>query len=100
VIMGSRLGFTERYIRIGEERIVLRQDFYKPPVVFTSEKLRAVEFIPVVIDFFTDNKHVRLRLGVYYPDRTAAIMEAVEGFCIIHGIEIKRDDQEVREDGL
>lgn len=99
-LIGSGLGFTERYIRIGEERIVLRQDFYKPPVVLTSQKLRAVEFRPVVIEFFTDNKNVRLRLGTYYPDRSAEIMEAVEEFCILHGIEIRRDDQEGREEIL
>ncbi|MCA1742271.1 MAG: hypothetical protein LC630_07375 [Bacteroidales bacterium] len=96
-LIGSGLGLTERYITIGHDRIVLRQDFYRPPVVFTSSSLTAVEFKPVVIDFYTDNKNVRLRLGTYYPGRTAAIMEAVEEFCVIHSIEIKRDNQEGTE---
>lgn len=97
-LIGSGLGLTERYITIGHDRIVLRQDFYRQPVVFTSSSLTAVEFKPVVIDFYTENKNVRLRLGTYYPDRTAAIMEAVEEFCVIHGIDIKRDNQEGGEE--
>ncbi len=92
-MIGSGLGFTERYIRIGNERIVLRQDFYRPAVVFTSATLRAVEFRPLVIDFFTGKKKLSLRLGAYYPERSASIMEAVEGFCRQHGIEIRGDYQ-------
>lgn len=99
-LIGSGLGLTERYINIGHDRIVLRQDFYRPPVIFTSSSLSAVKFKPVVIDFYTDNKNVRLRLGTYYPDRTAAIMEAVEEFCVLNGIEIKRDNQEGKEENL
>lgn len=91
-LIGSGLGFTERYIRVGDERIVLRQDFYSTPVIFTPSKLRAVEFRPLVIDFLTDEKKVRLKLGTYYPERTASIMEAVEDFCKRHGIEIKGDN--------
>ncbi len=97
-LIGSGLGLTERYITIGHDRIVLRQDFYRPPAVFTSSSLTAVEFKPVVIDFYTNNENVRLRLGTYYPDRTAAIMEAVEEFCVLQGIEIKRDNQEGKEE--
>lgn len=92
-MIGSGLGFTERYIRVGNERIVLRQDFYRPAVVFTSATLRAVEFRPLVIDFFTGKKKLSLRLGAYYPERSASIMEAVEGFCRQHGIEISGDNQ-------
>jgi len=99
-LIASGLGLTERYITIGHDRIVLRQDFYRPPLIFTSSSLTAVEFKPVVIDFYTGNKYVRLRLGTYYPDRSAAIMEAVEEFCLLHGIEIKRDNQEDREETL
>ncbi|MFZ2285883.1 MAG: hypothetical protein WAV93_02755 [Bacteroidales bacterium] len=92
-LLGSGMGFTERYIRIGDERIVLRKDFYKPPVVFHAASLRAVGFRPVVIDFITDRKNVRLRMGTFYPERTAAIMEAVEEFCIRNGIEVRSDNQ-------
>ncbi len=92
-MIGSGLGFTERYIRIGNERIVLRQDFYRPAVVFTSATLRAVEFRPLVIDFFTGEKKLSLRLGAYYPERSAAIMDSVEGFCRQHGIEIRGENQ-------
>jgi hypothetical protein len=92
-LIGSGLGFTERYIRISDDTIVLRQDFYKPSVKFTAASLRAVAFKPVVIDFITDKKNVRLRLGTYYPDRTAAIMEAVDEFCRGNGIEVRSDNQ-------
>jgi hypothetical protein len=92
-LIGSGLGFTERYIRIGDDTIILRQDFYKPLVKLPAASLRAVAFKPVVIDFITDKKNVRLRLGTYYPDRTAAIMETVEEFCIRNGIEVRSDNQ-------
>lgn len=92
-LIGSGLGFTERFIRIGDERIVLRRDFYKPPVVFTSSTLSGVGFRPMVIDFFSGEKKISLRLGAYYPERSAAIMEAVENFCRHHGIAIREDNQ-------
>lgn len=91
-LIGSGLGFTERYIRVGDERIVMRHDFYRPPVIFTPASLRAVEFKPLVINFITDKKNVRLRLGTYYPERSASIIEAVEEFCKRHRIDIKGDN--------
>ncbi len=97
-LISSGLGLTKRYITVGHDRIVLRQDFFRPPVVFNSSSLTAVEFKPVVIDFYTDNKKVRLRLGTFYPDRSVSIMEAVEEFCILHDIDIIRDSQEGLEE--
>lgn len=92
-LIGSGLGITQRFVRISDDKIVLRPDFYRPPVVFTAVTLKAVEFRPLIIEFFSDKKSVRLRLGTYYPERTAAIMEAVDEFCKRHGININNENQ-------
>ena len=92
-MIASGLGYTQRYITVGEDKITLRQDFYRPPLVIEHSSLRAVRFRTLVIDFITDRQKVSLRLGTYYPDHTASIIEAVGGFCRRHGIEIIEDDK-------
>lgn len=85
-MIGSGLGVTDRYVTVGEDRITLRQNFLKPPVVFTSSTLRYIKFMPLALEFHTDAGKVTLRLGTYYPGNTAGIMEAVEKFCAGNGI--------------
>jgi hypothetical protein len=92
-LIGSGFGLTERYITVGNERIILKRDFYRPPVTFTSSSLKAVRFGPLLITFFTGDKKITLMMGAYYPERSAAIMEAVDEFCRQHGIEIREDNQ-------
>jgi hypothetical protein len=87
-MIATGLGYTERYITVGDDRIVLRQYFYRKPVTFSPSTLRAVEFRPVVIEFLTETGKRTLRMGTTYPDRTASIMEAVKQFCNRHGIEV------------
>jgi hypothetical protein len=87
----SGLGYTSRYIIVAEDRITLRQLFYKPPVIFTPGSLRAVEFRPLTIIFITETGNVSLRLGTYWPENTARILEAVEEFCRHNSVEIRGD---------
>jgi hypothetical protein len=84
----SGLGFTDRYIIVGEDCIILRHNLFIRPVKISSASLTGVEFKPLQIDFFMGKKRVSVRLGAYYPDHSAAIMEAVEEFCRKKGIEI------------
>jgi hypothetical protein len=88
-MIASGLGYTRRYIIISGEKIILRQEFYRPPLIFTPSNLKAVEFKPLTIGFLTANGTIKLRLGTYYPENTASIMEAVEDFCIRNNIEIR-----------
>jgi hypothetical protein len=92
-LIGSGFGLTERYITVGDERIILKRDFYRPPVIFTISSLKAVEFRPLLITFFSGERKTSLRMGAYYPEHSAAIMEAVEAFCRQHGIGILGDNQ-------
>ena len=87
----SGLGYTNRYIIVADERITLRQEFYRPPLVFTPGSLRAVEFRPLTIIFITESGNVSLRLGTYWHENTARILEAVEEFCRNNSVEIKGD---------
>lgn len=87
----SGLGYTKRYIIISDEKITLRQEFYRPPLVFTPGSLLAVEFRPLTIIFTTESRNVSLRLGTFWPENTARIMEAVEEFCRQHSVEIRGD---------
>ena len=84
----SGLGFTDRYITIGEDHIILKLNIFAKPVKIVSASLTRVEFKPLMIDFVMGERKTTVRLGTYYPDHTAAIMEAVEEFCRKKGIEI------------
>jgi len=90
-LLASGLGYTHRYITVGDENIILRQEFYRPPVIFTPSSLKSVEFKTLIIDFYNREQKITLRLGTFYPEQTAAIINAVEGFCRRHAIEIRGD---------
>jgi hypothetical protein len=87
-LIGSGLGVTDRYITVGDDRIILRQNILKPPVVFTASVLTHIEFRSLAIEFCTSAEKVTLRLGSYYPGHSASIMEAIEKFCTNNGIKI------------
>lgn len=91
-LLASGLGYTKRYIEIGDEKITLRQEFYRPPLSFTTSSLTSVEFKTLIIDFYTGEQKTTLRLGTYYPEQSSAIIEAVEGFCRRHNIEIRGEN--------
>jgi uncharacterized membrane protein len=97
-LIGSGLRLTDRYITVGEESIRLRQNFLKPPMIFTSSTLTHVEFKPLAIDFYTKETKVTLKLGTYYPEHSASIMEAVEKFCGINSVEIRGLELEEEKD--
>lgn len=90
-MIASGLGYTRRYITVSDERVILRQEFYRPPVVFTPASLKSVDFKPLTISFVTETGRINLRLGTYYPDHTASILEAVEQFCKQNRIEVTGD---------
>lgn len=90
-MIASGLGYTRRYIIVGEDRITLRQEFYRPPVILTSSVLKAMEFKPLTVVFRTTTGSISLRLGTYYPERTTTIMVALEEFCKRNNIEVTGD---------
>lgn len=90
-MIASGLGYTRRYITVSDEKIILRQEFYRPPVVFTPASLKSVNFKPLTITFITETGRISLRLGTYYPGHTASILEAVEQFCKQNRIEVTGD---------
>lgn len=90
-MIASGLGYTRRYIIVGEDRITLRQEFYRPPVILTSSVLKAVEFKPLTVVFRTTTGSISLRLGTYYPEHTTTVMVALEEFCKRNNIEVTGD---------
>jgi len=88
-LIGSGLGITDNYITVGDDRIVLRQNFLKPPVVFTASTLKHIEFRTLTIEFCTTAEKVTLRLGTYYPGFSANIMEAIEKFCARNNVKLQ-----------
>ena len=87
-LIGSGLGLTDTYITVGDDRIILRQNFLKTPVVFTSSTLKYIKLRPLVIEFHSAGGKVLLRLGTYYPGHSASIREAIEKFCTNNGVKI------------
>ncbi len=94
-MIASGLGYTRRYITVSEDRIILRQEFYRPPAILTAAALKAVEFKPLTIVFRTTNGNISLRLGTYYPEHTSTVMGAVEEFCKRNNIEVIDENKPV-----
>jgi hypothetical protein len=93
----SGAGLVSRYIWIGTDQIILRHRAWKSPVSLASSDLAEVKFKPLMLDFFlTGGKVISVRLGTYYSERSAQIMEAVEDFCTENRIKIsgERNEQE------
>jgi hypothetical protein len=87
-LIASGLGYTDRYIIIAEQHITLRKNRIASPAIFTAENLKRVELMPLSVIFFTEAGKLSLKLGTYYPEHSAAIMEAVEEFCSRNNIEM------------
>lgn len=85
----SGFGLTDRYLTIGEDYITLKLNMFTKPRKIVSTSLTRVEFKPLRIDFVMGDRNTTVSLGAYYPDNSAAIMEAVEDFCMKKGIEIR-----------
>lgn len=93
----SGAGLVSRYIWIATDQITLRHRAWKPPVVLPPSDLAEVKFKPLKVDFCLNGGNViSIRLGTYYSERSAQIMEAVEAFCAENGIKISggRNEQE------
>ena len=87
-LIASGLGYTDRFIIIAEQQITLRKNRIASPAIFTAVNLKRVELMPLSVIFFTEAGKLSLKLGTYYPEHSAAIMEAVEEFCSRNNIEI------------
>lgn len=88
-LIASGLGYTDRYIIIAEQQMTLRKNRIASPEILTAANLKHVELRPLSVIFFTEAGKRVLKLGTYYPDHSAAIMEAVEEFCSRNNIEIE-----------
>lgn len=87
-LIASGLGYTDRYIIIAEQKMTLRKNIITLPVVFTAANLKRVELMPLSVIFITDAGRMVLKLGTYYPEHSASVMEAVEEFCSMNNIEV------------
>lgn len=96
-LIASGTGYTERFITVGDSKIVLKHSFYMPAVTFPSSSLLCVEFKALTIVFHTDRKNITLRLGNYYQEHSVAIMEAMEAFCIRNAVETKGIERKTEE---
>lgn len=93
----SGAGLVSRYIWIGTDQITLRHRAWKPPVSIAPSDLTEVKFKPLTVDFcMTGGNVISVRLGTYYSERSAQILEAVEEFCTENRIKISggRNEQE------
>ena len=93
----SGAGLVSRYIWIGSDQITLRHRAWKPAVTIAPSDLTEVKFKPLAVDFLiTGGNVISVRLGTYYSERSAQIMEAVEEFCVENRIKISggKNEQE------
>ncbi|HUW92092.1 MAG TPA: hypothetical protein VMV74_02925 [Bacteroidales bacterium] len=85
----SGAGLVSKYITIGTHNIMIRHLFWKAPVSIAPSDLAEVRFKYLTVEFgLKAGKTISVRLGTYYSERSAEIMEAVENFCVENNVMI------------
>lgn len=95
-LIASGLGYTDRYIIISEHEITLKKNIITSQAILKAANLKHVELMPLSIIFITETGRMVLKLGTYYPEHSASIMEAVEGFCSKNKIEVVLSETEIK----
>ncbi|MCU0377511.1 MAG: hypothetical protein MUC78_04565 [Bacteroidales bacterium] len=97
-LIASGLGYTDRYIIISEQEITLKKNIITSQVIYNAANLKRVELMPLSVIFITETGRLVLKLGTYYPEHSASIMEAVEEFCSRNKIEVMLTETGIKTD--
>ena len=91
----SGAGVVSRYITINSDTIILKHKPYIAAITLSAANLREVKFKPLAIEFcLKEGKVITVRLGTYYSERSAEIMETVEDFCLRKSVMITGEKSE------
>lgn len=91
----SAFGITGRYIIVSDEKIILKHKYISRPQVHTAAKLKTITIKPVAFELHHLNGSKTLvKLGLYYRERSAEILDAVESFCKVNNIAVEGLEEE------
>jgi len=81
---------TGRYIIISDEKIILKDKYIPGPRTFAPGNLKTVVFKPLSFELQEqDGSKTLVKLGLYYRERSANILELIEAFCKTNSINIE-----------
>jgi hypothetical protein len=89
-------GRAKRFIEIGNEKIVLRQNSLLPSREIAAAEIKKIEVYPLnLIIYFNKGGRTILRFGTYYTDIIDPVKETVERFAEQHNISFETICEEI-----
>ena len=90
------LGRTSRFIRIGNDKIILKKNSLLPLKEMASSGIKKIEVFPLnIIFYFNRGGKTILRFGTTYTDDIEPIKIEIEEFAAVNNIELETMTEEL-----
>lgn len=84
------LGKTKKYIELGPDKIVLKQNSFLPMIQLKAADIEKIEIFPLSINFLLANrKKINFMFGLSYTDIINPVKEAVMEFAEVNKISVE-----------
>jgi hypothetical protein len=90
------LGKTKKYIELGPDKIVLKQNSFLPMIQLKAADIEKIEIFPLNINFLlTNRKKINFMFGLSYTDIISPVKEAVMEFAEVNKITVEEKNEEI-----
>lgn len=90
------LGKTKKYIELGPDKIVLKQNSFLPMIQLKAADIEKIEIFPLSINFLLANrKKINFMFGLSYTDIINPVKEAVMEFAEVNKITVEEKNEEI-----
>lgn len=90
------LGKTKKYIELGPDKIVLKQNSFLPMIQLKAADIEKIEIFPLSINFLLANrKKINFMFGLSYTDIINPVKEAVMEFAEVNKISVEEKREEI-----
>jgi hypothetical protein len=92
----SGLGKTKKYIELGPDKIVLKQNSFLPMIQLKAADIEKIEIFPLSINYLlTNRKKINFMFGLSYTDIINPVKEAVMEFAEVNKISVEEKREEI-----
>jgi hypothetical protein len=90
------LGKTKKYIELGPDKIVLKQNSFLPIIQLKAADIKKIEIFPLSINFLLINrKKINFMFGLSYTNIINPVKEAVIEFAEVNKISVEEKREEI-----
>ncbi|MCU0461332.1 MAG: hypothetical protein MUF36_04865 [Bacteroidales bacterium] len=94
--VAAGFGKIKKFIEIGSERIILKQNSFLPKADLKPSDLEKIDIYPLSICFhMTKKKKMILRFGLNYTEIINPVKDAVAEFAGLNGISVEEKKEEI-----